>query len=178
MTIYATVESGSIKETFTRKESFELNGLKYARNVFDLWSTSDLNTAGIFVVVETDTNYKDPAFYTNTDPIYTYDADGGTVTRTYGTATALNLNTVKTREKGIVSSEAHSLLSSSDWEVIKAKELGESVSSDTTTYRASVRTKANQMETAINDASDMAAMLILFTRDGEGDRPIGYLPTS
>ena len=65
-----------------------------------------------------------------------------------------------------------------DWEVIKAKELGESVSSDTTTYRASVRTKANAMETAITNASDMAAMLTLFTRDGSGNRPIGDLPTS
>ena len=34
------------------------------------------------------------------------------------------------------------------------------------------------METAITNASDMAAMLTLFTRDGSGNRPIGDLPTS
>jgi hypothetical protein len=176
--MYAIIESGSIRETLDTKKSFELNGLKYAKNVWDLWSASDLNAIGCFIVVEDNSNYKDPAFYTNTDPIYTYDADGSTVTRTYGTATAQDLNTIKTREKAIVKDDAHNLLQKSDWEIIKAKELGESVSSDTTTYRASVRTKANAMETAITNASDMAAMLTLFTRNGDGIRPIGDLPTS
>jgi len=176
--MYAIIESGSIRETLDTKKSFELNGLKYAKNVWDLWSESDLNDAGCFIVVETDTNYKDPAFYTNTDPIYTYDADGSTVTRTYGTATAQDLNTIKTREKAIVKIDSHNLLQKSDWEIIKAKELDEDVASATTTYRASVRTKANAMETAITNASDMAAMLTLFTRDGDGVRPIGDLPTS
>lgn len=176
--MYAIIESGSIRETLDTKKSFELNGLKYAKNVWDLWSESDLNDAGCFIVVETDTNYKDPAFYTNTDPIYTYDADASTVTRTYGTATAQDLNTIKTREKAIVKIDSHNLLQKSDWEIIKAKELDEDVDSDTTTYRASVRTKANAMETAITNASDMAAMLTLFTRNGSGVRPIGDLPTS
>ena len=176
--MYAIIESGSIRETLDTKKSFELNGLKYAKNVWDLWSTSDLNAIGCFTVVETDTNYKDPAFYTNTDPIYTYDADAKTVTRTYGTATAQDLNTIKTREKAIVKMDARNLLQHSDWEVIKAKELDEDVASATTTYRASVRTKANAMETAITNASDMAAMLTLFTRNGSGVRPIGDLPTS
>jgi len=176
--MYAIIESGSIRETLDTKKSFELNGLKYAKNVWDLWSESDLNDAGCFIVVETDTNYKDPAFYTNTDPIYTYDADGSTVTRTYGTATAQDLNTIKTREKTVIKYDARHRLEQSDWEVIKAKELDEDVASATTTYRASVRTKANAMETAITNASDMAAMLTLFTRDGDGVRPIGDLPTS
>ena len=176
--MYAIIESGSIRETLDTKKSFELNGLKYAKNVWDLWSESDLQDAGCFTVVETDTNYKDPAFYTNTDPIYTYDADASTVTRTYGTATAQDLNTIKTREKAIVKDDAHNLLQKSDWEITKAKELDEDVASDTTTYRASVRTKANAMETAITNASDMAAMLTLFTRNGSGVRPIGDLPTS
>ena len=176
--MYAIIESGSIRETFSSRKAFELNGLKYAKNVWTLWSESDLKAAGCFTVVETDTNYKDPAFYTNTNPIYTYDASAKTVTRTYGTAAAQNLNTIKAREKSIIKDNARSLLQYSDWEVIKAKELDESVDSDTTTYRASVRTKANSMETAITNASDMAAMLTLFTRDGDGVRPIGDLPTS
>ena len=176
--MYAIIESGSIRETFSSRKAFELNGLKYAKNVWTLWSESDLNDAGCFIVVETDTNYKDPAFYTNTDPIYTYDADGSTVTRTYGTATAQDLNTIKDREKSRVKWDARGLLERSDWEIVKAKELDEDVDSDTTTYRASVRTKANAMETAITNASDMAAMLTLFTRDGDGVRPIGDLPTS
>jgi len=176
--MYAIIESGSIRETLGGEESFELNGLKYAQNVWTLWSTSDLNAIGCFTVVETDTNYKDPAFYTNTDPIYTYDADAKTVTRTYGTATAQDLNTIKTREKSIIKDDAHHLLLRSDWEIVKAKELDEDVANATTTYRASVRTKANSMETAITNASDMAAMLTLFTRDGDGVRPIGDLPTS
>ena len=175
--MYAIVESNNIKETLDTKKSFELNGLKYAKNVWDLWSTSDLNAIGCFVIVEDNSNYKDPAFYANTNPIYTYNADSGTVTRTYGTATSLDLNTIKTREKSVIKQDAQGLLQHSDWEVIKAKELDEDVASATTTYRASVRTKANQMETAITNASDMAAMLTLFTRNSDSVRPIGDLPT-
>ena len=176
--MYAIIESGSIRETLDTKKSFELNGLKYAKNVWDLWSASDLNAIGCFIVVEDNSNYKDPAFYTNTDPIYTYDADAKTVTRTYGTATAQDLNTIKDREKSRVKWDARGLLERSDWEIVKAKELDEDVANATTTYRASVRTKANSMETAITNASNMAAMLTLFTRDGDGVRPIGDLPTS
>ena len=176
--MYAIIESGSIKETLDGEKSFELNGLKYAKNVWTLWSTSDLNAIGCFVVVEDDSNYKDPSFYTNTNPVYTYDADASTVTRTYGTATAQDLNTIKAREKSAVKWDAHHLLERSDWEIVKAKELDEDVASATTTYRASVRTKANSMETAITNASDMAALLTLLTRDGDGVRPIGDLPTS
>lgn len=175
--MYAIVESGSIREILNTKKSFELNGLKYAKNVWDLWSTSDLNAIGCFIVVEDNANYKDPAFYTNTNPIYTYDASAKTVTKTYGTATSLDLNTIKTREKSIIKENAYHLLQKSDWEIIKAKELDEDVASATTTYRASVRTKANEMETAITNASDMAEMLTLFTRNSDGVRPIGDLPT-
>ena len=69
--------------------------------------------------------------------------------------------------------DAHNLLQQTDWEVIKAKELGESVDSDTTTYRASVRTKANAMETAITNASEIGAMFTLCARNGSGVRPRG-----
>ena len=173
--MYAIIESGSIRETWDTKKSFELNGLKYAKNVWDLWSTSDLNTVGCFIVVEDNTNFKDSAFYTNTNPIYTYNADAGTVTRTYGTATAQDLNTIKTREKSVIKEDARNLLQHSDWEVIKAKELDESVASATTTYRASVRTKANAMETAITNASDVDALAALYIYT-DGIRPLGELP--
>ena len=73
---------------------------------------------------------------------------------------------------------SNNLLAVSDWLITRIAEIGTAVPSDTTTYRASVRTKANAMETAITNASDMAAMLTLFTRDGSGNRPIGDLPTS
>ncbi len=176
--MWALVESNNVTQVYTRPKGITIGDVNYPSNIFMLWSASELEAIGIYEVVIDNTNYKDPAFYTNTNPIYTYDASAKTVTRTYGTATALDLNTVKNREKAIVKMDAHNLLQQSDWEVIKAKELGESVSSDTTTYRASVRTKANAMETAITNASDMAAMLTLFTRDGSGNRPIGDLPTS
>ena len=43
MTIYAIVESGSIRETFSSKKSFELNGLKYAKNVLKMFGLYGLN---------------------------------------------------------------------------------------------------------------------------------------
>ena len=188
--MYAIVERGRIRETLGGEKSFELNGLKYAKNVWTLWSTSDLNAIGCFVVVEDNSNYKDSSFYTNTDPICTYDADAKTVTQTYGTAKEQDLKTIKAREKSTIKWDAHNLLLRSDWEIIRAaekhlgkgklskEEIDESVSSATIKYRVSVRKKSNEMETAITKASDMSALLTLLTRDRDGVRPIGDLPTS
>ena len=48
--------------------------------------------------------------------------------------------------------------------------------SSITTHRAAVRTKAAEMETAITNASDTPALEALYTRDENGERPLGELP--
>ena len=73
------------------------------------------------------------------------------------------------------------ILITSDWHVIKATEVAEySVPAEITTYRAAVRTKSNEMETSINNASDVDALKALYTytedSNGNSTRPLGEWP--
>jgi hypothetical protein len=59
---------------------------------------------------------------------------------------------------------------------VKAGEEGVSMDSGWKTWRASVRTKCNSMQTQIDNASDVDALATLFTRDKDGVRPLGEFP--
>ena len=99
--------------------------IKYAKNIFTLWTESELNAIGLYTVEENNTNLKDSYYYTNTSISYTF-ADNK-VTSTYNSPTAKNLATLKTVKIKEVNSLAMYKLRETDWEVIKAKELDESV---------------------------------------------------
>ena len=51
------------------------------------------------------------------------------------------------------------------------------IPSSVSTHRDAVRTKQAEMETAITNASDTAALETLYTRNNSGVRPLGDLPT-
>jgi hypothetical protein len=92
---------------------------------------------------------------------------------------------LKTEKKRIVKDQASGLLAPTDWYVIKATEVADySVPSNITTFRADVRTKSNEMETAIDNASDVDALKALYEYTNTGTeenpiftRPLGEFPT-
>ena len=148
------------------------------------------------------TNQKDEAYYINTDVSYAYSS--GTVTGSYGTATAKPLNDILFEDgdeipsdkevgdikqyglKGLeinkIKQQASGLLSPTDWHVVKATEVSDySVPSDVATYRTNVRAKSNEMETQINACSDVDALKTLFTWVYDEDtnttsRPLASFP--
>jgi len=63
--------------------------------------------------------------------------------------------------------------------VVRAAEGGTAVPSSITTKRAAVRTKANAMCTAIDNAADIDALIALYVYNDATPpvRPIGVLPT-
>ena len=69
---------------------------------------------------------------------------------------------LKSKEKLNVKSQQGSLLAQTDWAVIRKADTGTAIPSKIATYRAAIRTKATEMEKAIDDASDMAAFKALF----------------
>ena len=71
------------------------------------------------------------------------------------------------------------ILEPSDWMVVKATETGEAMDSGWKTWRASVRTKCNSMQTQIDNAANVDALAALFTyttKDGVTSRPLGEFP--
>ena len=199
--MFAIVESGSITSMPKGNKGVEINGVKHPASIFTLWTESERNAIGVYTVEIDDTNQKDQKWYINTNITYSYDSSANKVKGTYGTATAkahadtkwtqseidageapagADTNTVKveglkTIKKRMIDNQCAGLLAPSDWMVIKATETGTTMDSGWKTWRASVRTKCNSMQTQIDDAADTAALQTLFTYK-DGSRPLGEFP--
>ena len=173
--MYALIENNEIKETFSNIRALTIGDVQYPKNIFTVWSESELNNVGLYTVVFDNSNKKDDSCYTNTDVSYAF-ADGK-VTASYGTATPKELDDVKSQKKALIKQQASHLLAPTDWYVIKATEVESySVPEAMTTYRADVRTASNDMESKIDACStvDELAALYVYT---DGSRPLGEFPT-
>ena len=201
--MFAVVESGSITSMPKGNTGITIAGIKHPASIFTLWTESERNAIGVYTVEMDETNKKSEEWYVNTEITYTF--SGGKVKGSYGTATAKNIadtkwtqseidagkapagadtNTVavkglKTIKKELIDSQCAGILAPSDWMVVKATETGTTMDSGWKTWRASVRTKCNSMQTQIDNAADVDALATLFTyttTDGVTSRPLGEFP--
>ena len=201
--MFALVESGNITQRPKGNKGITLNGNQYPASIYTLWTEAERNAIGIYTVEIDSTNRKDEEYYINTNITYTFGS--GKVTGTYGTATAKKIDDtlwteqdkiddliregddvgdVATRglkyiKKQMIDDQCAGILAPSDWMVVKATETGGTMDSGWKTWRASVRTKCNSMQTQIDNASDVDALAALFTyteKDGVVSRPLGEFP--
>ena len=199
--MWALVQNGQVTKTFNYAKGFVLNDTQYPKDIFTKWSQAEKEAIGIYEIIVDKTNYKDTEYYINTNSTIAF--ANGQVTESWGTATPRRLNDenavdgdgnpvlldgvqlinygLKTEKKRIVKDQAAGLLAKTDWYVVKATEVADyTVPANITTYRAAVRTKSNQMETAIDGAANVDALKALYeyTDDGNGNitRPLGEWP--
>jgi hypothetical protein len=200
--MFAIVESGSITSMPNGNKGVQIGDIKHPASIFTLWTESERNAIGVYTVEIDETNKKDEEYYINTNITYSYDSSANKVKGVYGSATAramadsdavddegnklkdINGNQIineglKTVKKRIIDNECRGLLAPSDWMYIKAGEEGTTMDSGWKTWRASVRTKCNSMQTQIDNAADVDALAALFeytTKDGVTSRPLGEFP--
>ena len=195
--MWALIEDGSITKIINNPRGMIIDDIQYSRKIFSLWSKSELEAKGIYEVVFNNTNKKDEAYYTNTNQSFAF-ADG-VVTASFGSATAKALadrngtdedgeeldpvvviKGLKTLKKEIIKQQASGLLTPTDWYIIRKADAGTAVLNAITTHRAAVRTKSGEMETIIDNASDVDALAALYEyteqEDGSHTRPLGEFP--
>ena len=195
--MFAVVESGSITSMPKGNKGIQIGDIKYSADIFTTkWTESQRNAIGVYTVEIDETNKKDEEYYINTEITYAFGS--GKVTGSYGTATAkslddvlftqadqdagrgtkdaLNYRGLKYLHKEIIDSQCATILAPSDWMVVKATETGEAMDSGWKTWRASVRTKCNSMQTQIDNAADVDALAALYVYNSEGVRPLGEFP--
>ena len=196
--MYAIVEDNNITQYINNPKSVVIGDVRYPSKIFELWSQSELNAIGIYEIIVDKTNYKDPAYYINTDSSYTF-ADGQ-VTESWGTATAkeledrnatdedgVELNPIvvieglKTEKKKIVKAQASTLLERTDWHNHKALDDDSyTIPDNIKTYRANVRAKSNEMETQIDACTTVDELKTLYEyttqEDGTQTRPLAEFP--
>jgi len=188
----------TVNKILTRPKALTIADVNYPANIFMLWTSAELEALKIYEVVIDDTNFKNQEYYINTNQTFAFAS--GTVTASYGTATAIaiadtlwtaqdetdGLGTegevasrgLKYTHKEIINEIAASLLQSTDWMVIRAAEGGTAVPGATTTWRAAVRTKANSMQAQIDGAANVDALAALYVYNKETPpvRPLGEFP--
>ena len=203
--MFALVESGKITQMPKGNKGIQIGDVKYPAAIYTLWSEAERNAIGIYTVEIDNTNKKDEAWYINTNQSYAF--SGGKVKATYGTATAkaiadttwtsqdktdglipsgqdvgdLKQEGLKTIKKRMIDNQCAGILAPSDWMVVRATETGGTMDSGWKTWRASVRTKCNSMQTQIDNASDVDALAALFTYTYNSEtkvtsRPLGEFP--
>ena len=203
---FALVESGKITKLMNGNKGIKIGDNQYPSSFFTtIYSEAERNAAGVYTIEFDNTNKKSEEYYVNTDITYAYDSSANKVKGTYGTATAKSItdikwtqteidagkapegadtNTVKveglkTIKKRMIDNQCASILAPSDWMATKAFEEGGDVESGWKTWRASVRTKCNSMQTQIDNAADVDALEALYTyttTDGVKSRPLGEFP--
>lgn len=201
--MFALVQDNAFVKIVNSSKGITIDDNQYPKTIFSLWTNAEREAIGIYEVVMDTTNKKDEAYYINTDVSYAYSS--GTVTGSYGTATAkpladilwadddedrpsdvsvgdVKVKGLKSLEIEKIKAQASGLLSPTDWHVVKATEVADyDVPSNVATYRANVRAKSNEMETQINACSDVDALKTLFTwvYDEDTDttsRPLASFP--
>ena len=196
--MYAIVEDNNITQYINNPKSVVIGDVRYPSKIFELWSQSEKEAIGIYEIIVDKTNYKDPAYYINTDSSYTF-ADGQ-VTESWGTATAkeledrnatdedgVELNPIvvieglKTEKKKIVKAQASTLLERTDWHNHKALDDDSyTIPDNIKTYRANVRAKSNEMETQIDACTTLDQLKTLYEyttqEDGTQTRPLAEFP--
>ena len=192
--MWALVEDNEITKIINKPKGLVIGDTRHSRKIFELWSKEEREAIGIYEVVFDNSNKKDAAYYINTNQSFDY-ADGDVIA-SYGSATPQELDDVtdeddnvteglKTQHKKIIKQQASALLTPTDWYVLKAIDVEDySVPSNVSTFRTDVRTRSNEMETAIDNASDVDALATLYEYVNTGteenpvyERPLGEWPT-
>jgi len=187
--MHAIITDGSISKYISHPKPLVIGDVQYPSKIFSVWTASELAAIGIYEITFDYSNKKDEKYYINTDQTYTYDADAGTVTATYGDATAkahadttwtqdeiddgdaptgADTDTIKLRGLKYhfikdIKITANNLLSETDWYITRKTEKNTAVPSAVTTWRNGIRTKQAAMETLITNASNTAAIETLYT---------------
>ena len=204
--MHAIITDGSISKIINHPKPLVIGDVQYPARIFSVWTASELAAIGIYEITFDDSNKKDRKYYINTNQTYTYDASAGTVTATYGDATArahadtlftaqdetdgkgtegeVKVEGLKTKFIRTVKAQAEGLLNQTDWYITRKAEKNTAIPSAITTWRDGIRTKQAAMETSITNASDTPALETLYTyvnTADEGDpvvmeRPLGEFP--
>tara|TARA_R100001594_G_scaffold9176_4_gene22681 strand:- start:4595 stop:5128 length:534 start_codon:yes stop_codon:yes gene_type:complete len=134
------------------------NGIQHPPN-WHIWSSSDKAAAGLTEIVE------------ETPPdsrLYTWSmGSDGKISKTAknladtGSGDDLVLG-VKSNLKQEVKNQQGALLAQTDWAIVRKADKGTAIPSNIQTWRDAIRSKATDMETAIDNAADTDAVADLF----------------
>ena len=201
--MYALVIDKEIVRVFANPEGFTLNDNQYSSQIFTLWSKEEKQAIGIYEIETDSSNFKDEAYYINTNEIFAF--SNGKAIRKWGTATPKQLEDVnatdedgepvlqdgvqvvikglKSQKISISKQQTAGLLNSSDWYVTRKSDTGTAIPQEIQDFRTEVRAVSNQQETQINACTTVEQLKALYSYVNTGTeqspiytRPLAEFP--
>ena len=129
-------------KTLQYGRAFTHNGKQYPANWLRLTTLEEKQAIGIVEFPSSNQSW-DSRFYLNAD-------------------TPKDLDELKTYWKRLQNETSATLLAPSDWRVVRAAELGQTVASNWLTYRGAVRSACNTRQSEINSVTTVDALKELF----------------
>ena len=164
---WAIVKNDQVIEILNGAKAVTINGIQYPSSIFGAWTKAELKNIGIY-----------PTQITSTIDSKTHRATGG-VTYTINTdhvavhhaKTPHDLTDLKTKLLAEVDSNANNILTPTDWMTVRQVEAGVTIADDWKTWRASIRTQAAAMKTAINAVTtitDVPGLYVTYASASDG----------
>lgn len=196
--MWAIVKNSQLIEISNGNKPITVGDVVHPKDIFKHWTKSQLKDIGVYEFISGST--LDDKFETQGAVSYIVNDDAGTVTENIAKKNK-NINDVsevdengdplldeygdqivtkglKTIYKEQIKQQATSLLAPTDWMVVrKAEDSTKSIPSAVTTYRASVRTKADEICTAIDNCDTLDKLKALFITTYNDDRSVNVLAT-
>ncbi len=191
--MWAYIKDNKIEEIIARPKDMVIDDIRHSRRIFTAWTWDELNAIGIYTV-EAGTK-GDDRFEITSSPTYTFDSSNKKVTTKYTTADR-DLDDIeakdddgknildddgnkiidyglKTSAKNKCKSQANNLISRFNWLVERSVyDSSKAIPDAVKTYVAAIRTDCSDIETAITNASDMAAFKALYADELNSDGSI------
>ena len=191
--MWAYIKDNKIEEIIAIPKDIVIDDVRHSRRIFTAWTWAELNAIGIYTV-EPGTQ-GDDRFEITSQPTYTFDSSNKKVTTKYTTTDKalddseakdedgknildLEGNKVinyglKTLAKEQAKQTAHSLIKRFGWLVQRVTmDSSATIQSAVSTYCASIRKDCGDIETAIDDASDITAFKALYADEINSDGTI------
>ena len=191
--MWAYIKDNKIEEIIARPKDMVIDDVRHSRKIFTAWTWDELNAIGIYTVE--DSAKGEDRFQITSSPTYTYSASGKKVTTAYTTtdralddANAKNEDGsdmkdadgnqvinygLKTLAKNQCKITANEFIARFNWLVERSiYDSSKAIPDAEKTYVAAIRTDCGEIETAITNASDMAAFKALYTDELNSDNTV------
>ena len=164
---WAIVKNNQVIEILNGAKAVTINSIQYPSSIFSVWSKADLKNIGIYPTQITST-IDEKTHRATSGVTYTINTDHVAV---HYAKTSHNLTDLKTSLVNEVDSQANGVLTPSDWMTVRQVETGVTIADDWKTWRASVRTQAKAMKTAINAVTtitDVPGLYVTYATASDG----------
>ena len=178
---WAIVKNNQVIEIFNGAKAVTINGIQYPSSIFSAWTKADLKNIGIYPTQITSTidnrthvGTGGVTYTLNTDHVAIHYAKKAHVLEDVSVTTdgkSMLTKGLKTKLLEQVDSNAYKILAPSDWMTTRQMETGVTIADDWKTWRASVRTQAKAMKTAINAVTtitDVPGLYVTYATASDG----------